>query len=574
MNKKIFNPEEWLQKPEINPTNMPAIETSSNSAKAAEIERFITNLEERKIDLTDAYSKWRDIGFALASELGEEGRDYFHRISTLYPEYNYKDCDHQYSACLKSKGSGITLKTLFYHLKNAGINIANTKQKNRDTADTVPVLPDDLFPQLPDFLKRVVSVAEASEERDILLLGSIVCLSACLPNLFGIYHNKKVYANLFLFVSAKASAGKGRLVHCRQLLTPIHKQYREESKRLRSQYESEMMEYQAVKKKNETIEKPKSPPEKMLLIPANNSATGFFQLLNDNEGKGMIFETEGDTIASAFKSDYGNYSDGFRKAFHHETISYYRRTDREYVDIESPCLSALLSGTPKQVFNLIPDAENGLFSRFIFYSMNLKPVWADVFDANNSTNLDDYFQALGNDFYQLYQQLEKSQPIHVKLTSSQKQAFSETFSNAQKKYLEQNSDEFAGTVRRMGIIAFRLMMILSALRIMETGEIAAEVYCEERDFETALAIIDILLVHASSVFSELPISSPTSKRENRKERFYNSLPERFSRQSYLEVATALTIPDKTAQGYISAFLSEGLVHRDRQDDYMKLKTNF
>jgi hypothetical protein len=30
-------------------------------------------------------------------------------------------------------------------------------------------------------------------------------------------------------------------------------------------------------------------------------------------------------------------------------------------------LSALLSGTPKQVSALIPNAENGLFSRFIFY---------------------------------------------------------------------------------------------------------------------------------------------------------------------------------------------------------------
>jgi hypothetical protein len=571
MNKKIFNPEEWLQKPEIAPTNALDIEPFNNSAKAAEIEQFITNLEERRIDLTDAYSKWRDIGFALASELGEEGRDYFHRISTFYPEYNYKDCDHQYSACLKSKGTGITLKTLFYHLKNAGINIANTIQKNCDSATTVPVLPDDLFPQLPDFLKRVVSVAEASEERDILLLGSIVCLSACLPNLFGIYHNKKVFANLFLFVSAKASAGKGRLVHCRQLLTPIHKQYREESKRLRNQYESDMVEYQAVKKKNETVEKPKSPPEKMLLIPANNSATGFFQLLNDNEGKGMIFETEGDTIASAFKSDYGNYSDGFRKAFHHETISYYRRTDREYVDIESPCLSALLSGTPKQVFNLIPDAENGLFSRFIFYSMNLKPVWADVFDANNSTNLDDYFQALGNDFYQLYQQLEKSRPIQVKLTAAQKQTFSEVFSNAQKKYLEQNNDEFAGTVRRMGIIAFRLMMILSTLRIMETGEISTEVLCEERDFRTALTIADTLLIHASVVFSQLPRSSPSSKPENRKERFYRSLPEGFNRQKYLEVANSLGIPDKTAQGYIANYLKDNLIHRDKQDEYVKIK---
>jgi hypothetical protein len=47
--------------------------------------------------------------------------------------------------------------------------------------------------------------------------------------------------------------------------------------------------------------------------------------------------------------------------------------------MQNPRLSALLSGTPKQVSALIPNAENGLFSRFIFYFMNIKPVWKDVF---------------------------------------------------------------------------------------------------------------------------------------------------------------------------------------------------
>ena len=148
-----------------------------------------------------------------------------------------------------------------------------------------------------------------------------------------------------------------------------------------------MAEYNAKKGKEEGVEKPGKPPEKMLFIPANNSSTGAYQLLGDSDGKGLIFETEGDTLAQAFKSDYGNYSDGFRKAFHHETISYYRRTDREFVDIESPCLSAVLSGTPKQVSALIPNAENGLFSRFIFYFMNVKTNWKDVFADTTENGL-------------------------------------------------------------------------------------------------------------------------------------------------------------------------------------------
>lgn len=72
----------------------------------------------------------------------------------------------------------------------------------------------------------------------------------------------------------------------------------------------------------------------MLFIPANSSATAVYQVLNDNGGQRLMFETEGDTLANT--SDYCNYSDGFRKAFHHETISYKRRKDREYVNIRNP----------------------------------------------------------------------------------------------------------------------------------------------------------------------------------------------------------------------------------------------
>jgi hypothetical protein len=39
------------------------------------------------------------------------------------------------------------------------------------------------------------------------------------------------------------------------------------------------------------------PPIFALLMSANSSATAFFQILNDNNGAGLMFETEGDTLA-------------------------------------------------------------------------------------------------------------------------------------------------------------------------------------------------------------------------------------------------------------------------------------
>ncbi|MBK7652265.1 MAG: DUF3987 domain-containing protein [Flammeovirgaceae bacterium] len=66
----------------------------------------------------------------------------------------------------------------------------------------------------------------------MLLLGTIVSPSASLHKLYGIYDGKKVFPNLYVFITAKASAGKGRMVHCKQLVKPIHKHLRDQAKPL------------------------------------------------------------------------------------------------------------------------------------------------------------------------------------------------------------------------------------------------------------------------------------------------------------------------------------------------------
>lgn len=572
MEKKIFNPLDWLDQPtqpEVKVQQQQPVETNTD---LTEIEVIIQQIESKQIDITNAYSDWRDIGFALADAFGEDGRDYFHRVSKFYADYSVNTCNQQFDNCLKANGQGITLKTFFFHAKQAGIKITSSSS-TASNADNLPTLPDEIFPQLPNFIQKVVKVATSNEERDILTLGTIVVLSACLHKIFGIYDGKKMYANLYMFITAQASAGKGRLVHCKQLVKPIHKHLREQARQMKQQYDLEMMDYNDKKKnKDSSIEKPTKPPEKMLFIPANNSNTGVFQLLGENEGRGLMFETEGDTLAQAFKSDHGNYSDGFRKAFHHETISYYRRTDREYVDIESPCLAGLFTGTPKQVMSLIPNAENGLFSRFIFYFMKIQPVWKDVFAITSDNGLDDYFDQLGNDFFVLYQTLSNNPEIQFCLTASQQEQFNDFFQQIQKDYLALQGLDYMATIRRLGIIAFRIAMVLSALRIMETGDLPNRILCEERDFQSALSIAKVLVKHASKIFSELPEDAPMPQRKNQKQKFQDALPVNFNRQAYLKIAATMSIPDKTAEGYISDFVKKGTIHREKQDHYQKLST--
>ncbi|MDN3492221.1 DUF3987 domain-containing protein [Winogradskyella bathintestinalis] len=570
---KIFNPKEWLEVPKEQQQSTSNKATTHVVAVANnDIESYITAIEQAGIDITGNYAIWRDLGFALAEEYGEIGRDYYHRISKAYVGYETKECDEQFNKCLKAKGHGITIATFYHHAHQAGIRVPKTEtiipeQKEEKQQESMPTIPEKVYNSLPQFLQQVVNPASSQEEKDILLLGALTAFSACFPKLFGIYDQRKVYGNLYLFVTAPASAGKGRLNQIKNLVDPVHKLKREQAKVLKQQFQTETATYNMNKGKDENLEKPSKPPERMLFIPANNSVTGVYQLISDNEGRGLIFETEGDTLAQAFKSDYGNYSDGFRKAFHHETISYYRRTDREYVDIEKPCLSTVLSGTPKQVATLIPNAENGLFSRFMFYYMNIKPTWKNVFQNNNNISLDDYYNQLGNEFLGLYKTLKNNPEIEVQLTKSQQEQFNIFFESLQTKYINLQPEEYIATIRRLGLIAFRIMMLFTVFRIMEDGDVNATKECEDVDFENALTIISILVKHSSKVFNDLPIEQKATKRLNRKERFLEHLPKQFNRQDYLDLATKQSIPHKTAEGYITKFVEAGLIHREAHNVY-------
>lgn len=207
----------------------------------------------------------------------------------------------------------------------------------------------------------------------------------------------------------------------------IHDRIRKINEAETVEYKHKLAEYNAAGKKKVDMDEPEEPPMRMLFIPANSSTTAVYQVLNDNEGQGLMFETEGGTLANTFGSDYGNYSDGFRKAFHRETISCIQRKDRKYVNIRNPRISTLLTGTPKQIQNLITDAENGLFSRFIFYILDLRLVWNNVFSSDMDTTLDDGFRHLGmelNDFHAL---LENGHEIRFSFTSRQSDNFNRKF---------------------------------------------------------------------------------------------------------------------------------------------------
>ena len=579
----------------------PAVASSSNLPA---ILALVGAVEASGIDITPTYSDWLSIAFALVSELGEDGRSIFQRLSRFNPHYEYEETDRQYSHCLNDGSREITIASLFHiaHLHGVRWEQPRAPQKPSPKSSSshsqfedgedlrmsksvkIGTFSQTVREQLPDILKRVVADSVSDVDADLLILGSLTVFSACLPNVYGVYDRREVFSNLFLYVTARASAGKGRLSLCRHLVAPIHRELREQYRKSMEKYKQDQLQYVLNKKKGEATE-PQEPPFLTLFIPANSTATVVYQTLSQNDGVGLLFETEGDTLANAFNSDLGNYSDGFRKAFHHETISYLRKKDREYVEITKPKFSAILSGTPQQVFNLIPSAENGLFSRFIFYVMPTEIVWHDMFSADSDTTADDLFKEIGRDFCQFHKMLS-AQYIRFTLTIDQQRQFNAFFTQTQEEYAALFGDDIIASVRRLGLILFRFAMILTVLRQMDDGAFPLPsgneeghrpesiLVCADADFATALAMVKVLLQHSAAVFQTLPrhdFYKPRGHRNtnDRRQAFFAALPDVFDRAAYLKAAASLSVSEKTAERYISDLCKAGLLEHPAIDNYKK-----
>ena len=105
MNTKIFNPKQWL--------TSPSKPQQSQTVNSDDIETITQRIEHKQVDIAPTYAQWRDLGFALSSELGESGRTYYHRLSSFYPNYSQQETDAH--LCIISEYINHALK-IFFHL--------------------------------------------------------------------------------------------------------------------------------------------------------------------------------------------------------------------------------------------------------------------------------------------------------------------------------------------------------------------------------------------------------------------------------------------------------------------------
>ncbi|MGV3504651.1 MAG: DUF3987 domain-containing protein [Adhaeribacter sp.] len=372
-----------------------------------------------------------------------------------------------------------------------------------------PIVPPSVYNELPDMLHRMCMAFKTDREKDTFLTGALTVLSGCFPAVSGVYDGVAVYSNLFSFIVAPAATGKGAMGWAKRIAMGYHKALSG------SQYEPSLMSCSDSSPVDGRIKVVGMDgagdfPDRslaMLFFPANSSGASMIQALRENGGKGIIFETEADTLSATLTQDWGNYSDMLRKAFHHEPITYMRKTNNEFLEIDHPQLSVCLSGTPGQVQRLIPNAEDGLFSRFIFYNFAIQPKWRSVGPHAGRVNLDEYFNPFQGEVLELINSINSVGIIGFSLKESHWNQLDNTFGT----WLEEVSLSIGGNagsaVKRLGLITFRIAMVLSIFRAAETGEIGEEMICTDTDFRIAMALAETYRCHSMAMFKKMPQES-------------------------------------------------------------------
>ena len=570
-------------------------------------------------DIAPTYIEYVQLAFAIANDCGEAGRNDFLSLCSLSSKYDKKNAQALFSNALHADKEDIHLGTVFHLAGQCGVKISGSagfhkagtmgtagtppdfphtcarynkveneeketgkkkhEEEEKEMKGTEPLSPLPYFPQdhdWPEPLKSILSFAKTPAQHDVLLLGAMTVLGASLSHIVRCkYGDKWQYPCLQTFITGHAAAGKSVLVWVRKLIEPIHEEIRRQVAESMKVYRKELRAYEALGKARKDKEPPVAPPNRMFIIPGNNTGTGLLQNLIDSDGTGIICESEADTVSTAIGTKFGNWSDTLRKAFDHDRLSYNRRTDREYKETTACYLSVLLSGTPAQIKPLISSPENGQFSRNIFYYMPRVGEWKDQF-GEDELDVEAEFIRMGHEWKASRDELKKKGLFTLKFTQQQKDEFNGHFSALFYRSSLVTGEEMSASVMRMGTILCRMMCITALLRSLEIPSLAVpdptinpenlkdgiitrhNLSITDEDFRAVLALCEPLYLHATHILSFLDKSTELNSRGIAdREMLYAALPQEFTKQMVMEQAEKLNIPVNTARSWIQRLREKG-----------------
>lgn len=86
------------------------------------------------MNLFDDYSDYIKLAFALASEFGQNGESYFHALCSSSEKYKEEKASKDYQKACKRNGTGVSIASVYFIFKNAGISLTSERTEAIKTA--------------------------------------------------------------------------------------------------------------------------------------------------------------------------------------------------------------------------------------------------------------------------------------------------------------------------------------------------------------------------------------------------------------------------------------------------------
>lgn len=426
-----------------------------------------------------------------------------------------------------------------------------------------------ILSDLPDFLERVIKPYQRQDTQLISLISSITVLSSITARATFILRKRRMSPMLSTIIFAPPSSEKGLVKYSALLTYEVDKTLQKNKDIEQVKFIAAQKRYDQLIKKGQVATPPAKPSLHLLTFPANATSVAILDQLNHNgEHHGMLLvELELDIYVNSANKDHGNQNSAMLRLIgEQEPIRAATKGGGE-VFVDLPKAAVLFVGTQSQVTKLFHSNDDGLYSRFLFFSFGGNPIFDLELDSDEF-DLGKYAKELSKEFEQLYTH-SNTQNVEVQFTASQLLSLQE-FGKHHYKYIHEFMSENAGSlVKRHVNFVCRVASVLRLVDYYHQKDSALKVEVSDQQFEQALKLVKLSLYNALVLFRTLKGEREDSSKTE-KFKFYDYLPNTFCKDDFLIDKIPFNISQRTVYNWLKEFIEAGLVIKEAQGRYKKV----
>ena len=394
---------------------------------------------------------------------------------------------------------------------------------------------------LPAGLGNFLQVADL-QERDIYILSSIVGLSTCMPNVFGMYRGKRITPHHYLYVAGPPESGKGAINVAKDITFKVNE-------RIYGDYLVRKMDYEN-RGEDDDIRKPLL---NKLYISDDTTGAAFVRSLTNQDNTGsLLVSPEAGTLVKSLGREHGGFLGQLLKAWEHEVVDKDLIQYDEYSVCEFPKLSVSLASNVRDFQRFLGEASSsGLLSRLMLYTTRY--VDSDL-DVVGSFNYEEVVGPLKNDCLAMYEYFTRHL-CEFQLTEEQILLWHEII-NSLKKAMKALNPAINSGNKRFAMSLYRQLMVISIYRAFSEGRAYGCVNPTEADFQLIIDLAYLHGYHVLGVYDQIP--QLNSSMSNVYE-ILRSLPTVFRSKDFIAQLVGMGLNSRTAERRLADMKSSGHV---------------